>query len=312
MHYVVGDVHGCFDELMLLLNKIEERDKEARFIFVGDFIDRGPKVMSVLRWARANITPDGEYQSVLGNHEAGVIDWYYEFLAWWKKCEAGEDSIPMPKTHYDFSKLMDGANMLTPEKLEPVIDFFKSLPYSKTIEIETVFGKKVTYRIVHAAYDYNEEKDSEKQKNSNIWERNYWGYPRNNYNDEIVIHGHTPTIDVDFLARGYMSDAPGMIGYRQNDINVDGGCCYLHSSWDAPCMLCAICLETLEEFYPYSVEERFVQMWESTVEYDSEDEYAVKMYYKERAAEFCKRYCEKEPRARKDILIKMGKETEEK
>ncbi len=26
MNYVVGDVHGCFDELQILLNKIEGRD----------------------------------------------------------------------------------------------------------------------------------------------------------------------------------------------------------------------------------------------------------------------------------------------
>ena len=135
MHYVIGDVHGCFDEMMILINKIEEKDENARFIFVGDLIDRGPKVMSVLNWAMANITQDGKYQSVMGNHEAGVIEWYHEFLVWWKEREAGEDSMPMPETHYDFSQIMEGMNMLTPEKLQPIIHFFTSLSYSKTIEI---------------------------------------------------------------------------------------------------------------------------------------------------------------------------------
>lgn len=35
MHYVIGDVHGCYDELMLLLQKIDAKDKDARYIFVG-------------------------------------------------------------------------------------------------------------------------------------------------------------------------------------------------------------------------------------------------------------------------------------
>lgn len=48
MHYVIGDVHGCFKEMLALLKKIEENDPEALIIFVGDFIDRGPAVRDVL------------------------------------------------------------------------------------------------------------------------------------------------------------------------------------------------------------------------------------------------------------------------
>lgn len=44
MHYCIGDIHGCFDEMLLLIQKIENTDKDAEFIFLGDFIDRGPKV----------------------------------------------------------------------------------------------------------------------------------------------------------------------------------------------------------------------------------------------------------------------------
>lgn len=54
MHYAIGDVHGCYDELMALLKTIEERDADARYIFVGDFIDRGPKVWETLMWAMDN------------------------------------------------------------------------------------------------------------------------------------------------------------------------------------------------------------------------------------------------------------------
>ena len=51
MHYVIGDVHGCYDELAALLTIIERKDKAARFILLGDLIDRGPKVWEVLYWA---------------------------------------------------------------------------------------------------------------------------------------------------------------------------------------------------------------------------------------------------------------------
>ena len=49
MHYVIGDIHGCYQDMMALLNKIESQDQDAQIIFVGDFIDRGPDVGLELR-----------------------------------------------------------------------------------------------------------------------------------------------------------------------------------------------------------------------------------------------------------------------
>ena len=60
MHYVIGDVHGCYDEMMTLIKKIESMDSEAQICFVGDFIDRGPKVWETLCWAMDNITEKGK------------------------------------------------------------------------------------------------------------------------------------------------------------------------------------------------------------------------------------------------------------
>ena len=48
MHYVIGDIHGCYQDMIALLNKIESQDQDAQIIFVGDFIDRGPDVDKVL------------------------------------------------------------------------------------------------------------------------------------------------------------------------------------------------------------------------------------------------------------------------
>lgn len=59
MHYVIGDVHGCYDELATLLTIIEKRDRSAQFILLGDLIDRGPKVWEVLYWAQRHISQNG-------------------------------------------------------------------------------------------------------------------------------------------------------------------------------------------------------------------------------------------------------------
>lgn len=41
MHFVIGDVHGCFHTLTKLLEKIKIADENAKLIFVGDYVDRG-------------------------------------------------------------------------------------------------------------------------------------------------------------------------------------------------------------------------------------------------------------------------------
>lgn len=297
MHYVIGDVHGCYDELMLLLQKIEAKDKDARYIFVGDFIDRGKQVWDVLKWVMENITPDGKYQSVRGNHEQMVLEWYGKWLEWLEKggnvlCKVNPVTFErMPETYYDFSGWLDARDYLHPEKLEPVMKFFHSLPYSKDLTVSN--GKKqVHYKIVHAWHDYNET-SIETQEHNNIWARCYSG---NWVSEDIIVHGHTPTCGERYIDSDKRNVRPGMINYRRNSINVDGGCVFT-SVYPLPCMLCAICLETLEEIYHCTLEERFLEL--------SCHRLSVQESV-ERAQKYRKKYLKNENFYRNDILERLG------
>jgi Icc-related predicted phosphoesterase len=44
---VVGDIHGCYDELMKLLKKAKFKQSD-RVVSVGDLVSKGPKVREVL------------------------------------------------------------------------------------------------------------------------------------------------------------------------------------------------------------------------------------------------------------------------
>jgi len=77
---IIGDVHGCFDEILALLRKLgyEVHDDEAapmakhpegrRAFFVGDLVDRGPKSPAVLRLVMAMVR-EGTALCVPGNHD---------------------------------------------------------------------------------------------------------------------------------------------------------------------------------------------------------------------------------------------------
>ena len=61
---VVGDVHGCCDELEELLDKTNGRSKDICVIFVGDLVNKGPKNAEVIKLAH-NIRSF----CVRGNHD---------------------------------------------------------------------------------------------------------------------------------------------------------------------------------------------------------------------------------------------------
>jgi protein phosphatase len=83
---IVGDVHGCRDELEALLARLGyllERDEvgrpvaarhpdRRRVIFVGDLVDRGPDTAGVLRLAMSMVS-SGDALAVPGNHEHKLL-----------------------------------------------------------------------------------------------------------------------------------------------------------------------------------------------------------------------------------------------
>ena len=77
---IIGDVHGCADELEELLRKLGYQNNQynwhhpegRRVIFVGDLVDRGPRSMDVLQIAMA-MTESGNALCVPGNHDAKFL-----------------------------------------------------------------------------------------------------------------------------------------------------------------------------------------------------------------------------------------------
>lgn len=72
--YAIGDVHGCFDEMIRLLDQIE-RDHQSRpskeciIVFLGDLIDRGPNSREVLDYLIKSPPNFARIFWLIGNHE---------------------------------------------------------------------------------------------------------------------------------------------------------------------------------------------------------------------------------------------------
>ncbi len=81
---IVGDVHGCFDELLTLLSnlgyKVESSGRDytvvppdgRKAVFVGDLVDRGPCIPQVLRLVMGMVSA-GTGFCVPGNHDIKLL-----------------------------------------------------------------------------------------------------------------------------------------------------------------------------------------------------------------------------------------------
>lgn len=79
---IVGDVHGCLDELEELIELITKQNEEFDLCFVGDLVDRGPKSWELIEQVIAGnfyMPKLGIYRApvniyiIMGNHERKII-----------------------------------------------------------------------------------------------------------------------------------------------------------------------------------------------------------------------------------------------
>ena len=266
--YVIGDVHGCFTQFMELLERIEARDSNARFILVGDIISRGPEDEEMLAWAYENITLDGKYQMVLGNHDDTFIEIFGkgEFQTIY--------SLSRHKPNKTEFRHLKGQEAL----MYQYAGFLASQPLFRKLEVN---GQK--YIIAHAWYlEENAKPDKLGEYHASLRDNNpvytkrfraLWHRDREEYKDgefedeyepvdgEILIHGHTPTLtEKDKTHRIY---SPGKIWQRKNSINIDCGLVFNVAEYDYPYAkfgnLAAYHLETGEAEYLWDIVDEYAK-----------------------------------------------------
>ena len=210
---MIGDIHGCYDELVELLKElgykistrpdgdaIVEPPQGRKAIFVGDFVDRGPKVPEVLRLVMG-MQKTNTALCVPGNHDVKLI-----------RALRGRNVNP---TH----GLAESLSQLEKESVEfktQIIEFLDGLVSHYVLDN----GKLV---VAHAGMQEKlQGRASGRVREFALYggttgETDEFGLPiRHNWADEYrgsatVVYGHTPVLEPQWINR---------------TINIDTGCVF--------------------------------------------------------------------------------------
>lgn len=68
--FVIGDVHGCLEEMCELIDKASAEEDNPLFVFVGDLVNKGPNSVGVIRKLREM---GHNAHAVRGNHDEGAL-----------------------------------------------------------------------------------------------------------------------------------------------------------------------------------------------------------------------------------------------
>ena len=81
--FIVGDIHGCFDELVRILEQVGYFERsDLMVILVGDLVSKGPKSLEVIQFSREH-----ELLAVRGNHDDSLLN---SVRKWKERGEGGK------------------------------------------------------------------------------------------------------------------------------------------------------------------------------------------------------------------------------
>lgn len=108
MVYIIGDVHGCYDTLCILIESLPD-SYNSDIIFVGDVIDRGAKSCEVI-----DLIIKYNYRCLLGNHEELMLRYYKRLqgsgVHWLE--HGGYETLQSYERNGGFEKIVEHLNWL--------------------------------------------------------------------------------------------------------------------------------------------------------------------------------------------------------
>lgn len=202
--FVMSDIHGCYDEFMAMLQKINFT-QEDQLILLGDYIDRGPKSYEMLCWME-NVTDN--VLLIKGNHDAEFAQCIDIFLSVIHKLHIDISSIINERLidvyqivkeyinyemfdYYGTLQQLIESGKINISKLSKWKEIIDNMPFCFKTSINAN-----KYVFVHAGYITDKQlfQSNHKDKESFYLYAREESVSVGGIDNGIIIAGHTPTI----------------------------------------------------------------------------------------------------------------------
>lgn len=210
---LIGDVHGCFDELVELLAKLGYETGQSagawhhpagrKLVFVGDLVDRGPKVPEVVRLVMDSVK-HGSALCVPGNHDVKFMR-----RIWGKDVQVTHGLAETLTQFEAYEQHYPGFSRVAAEFIDSLVSHYV-LDDGKLVVAHAGMKESMQGRGSGAVREFalfgetTGETDEFGLPVRYNWAAEYRGSP-------MVVYGHTPVPEPEWLNR---------------TINIDNGCVF--------------------------------------------------------------------------------------
>ena len=193
--FTIGDIHGCFDSFIELVENKIQLQKSDKLILLGDYIDRGNKSKEVVDFIIELQEEGYDIVPLMGNHEALLLDAFEseKNISIWIQ-NGGNETLKS----FEISSVKDIESKY--------FKYFKDLKYYYAFE---------GYLFVHAGFNDN-ALNPFTDYYSMLWKCKE-SYTNPLLANKTIIHGHNP-ISISKCEERVLS--------KLDVINIDTGCVY--------------------------------------------------------------------------------------
>ncbi len=187
--WVIPDIHGCFQTLKVLIEHQIKPNKNDQLIFLGDYIDRGPKSKQVIDYIMKMQQEEYNITALMGNHEDYCVRAHDEDAA--KSSFFGirkKTKIQKEWEVYGGKEAMESFRVNWPKDIpQKYIEWMRNLKYYVVVD---------NFVIVHAGLNFKKD-DPFTDERSMIWIRDF-KVDSSKISNRKVIHGHVP-VNLEFI-----------------------------------------------------------------------------------------------------------------